>query len=224
MDSYSADAKEFDDESSEEEYDVDGIVPDTSYNNNNNNSPMLHNNSYHPGKRDKSSSSSRENYKRNKTHAAMVHHDDRTQQRTKTRSKPSLPQQQQRQQQPYYHDERSNRRKKKAVTSSKKKHYEASFDEEQGLFSSPVYRDELDSSFPPPRLSDFDEMFQRAASNRQQRRKHDPEEHLELDQALGKPGEQYYLDLAGNIRKVNSLSVQGPNVHSVVTDFAKQFF
>ena len=218
MDSYSADAKEFDDESSEEEYDVDGIVPDTSYNNNNNNSPMLHNNSYHPGKRDKSSSSSRENYKRNKTHAAMVHHDDRTQQRTKTRSKPPPPQQQQqqRQQQPYYHDERSNRRKKKAVTSSKKKHYEASFDEEQGLFSSPVYRDELDSSFPPPRLSDFDEMFQRAASNRQQRRKHDPEEHLELDQALGKPGEQYYLDLAGNIRKVISLSVIGPNVNFVV--------
>ncbi len=208
MDSYSADAKEFDDESSEEEYDVDGIVPDTNYNNNN--SPMLHSNNYHHGKRDKSSSSSRENYKRNKTHAAMVHHDDRAQPRSKTRTKQPPQQQQQHKQQPYYHDERSHRRKKK-VTSSKKKHYEASYDEEEGLFASPVYRDELDSSFPPPRLSDFDEMFQRAASNRQQRRKHDPEDHqhLELDQGLGKPGEQYYLDLAGNIRKVNFLSHSG---------------
>ena len=56
----------------------------------------------------------------------------------------------------------------------------------------------------PIRLSDFDEMFQRAASNRQRRSKPnlEPEDLLDMDPPLGKPGEQYYLDLAGNIRKV----------------------
>ena len=69
--SYTPEVKDFDDETSEEEYDVDGIEPDPSYSNNNNNnhsssSPMsLTNNNYHHhhnnnnSKRDKSSSSSR---------------------------------------------------------------------------------------------------------------------------------------------------------------------
>ena len=148
----------------------------------------------------------------------MVHHEERRKVRTSSKHQQHQQQQQHQHhhqqhqpQQPYYHDERTSRRKKKII--SKKKAYEASYDEEddEALFSSPIYRDELDSSFPPPRLSDFDEMFQRAASNRTRRKKtvHDPEDLLEMDPPLGKPGEQYYLDLAGNIRKVFDMILIG---------------
>ena len=219
MDSFTNDVKDFDDDSSEEEYDVDGILPDPSYlhNNNNNNlsnnssSPMsLHqnNNYYSHGKRDKSSSSSRENHhKRNKTHAAIVHHDDRHQQIRKVRMA-TKQQQQQQQQQQHFHEERSIRRKKKAAT--RRKVHDVVDDDDDGVFASPTFRrDELDASFPPPRLSDFDEMFHRAASNRIRRTKghHDPGNHLDMDPGCGNPGEQYYLDLAGNIRKVKKMSL-----------------
>ena len=212
MDSFNNDVKDFDDESSEEEYDVDGILPDPSYLHNNNNnfshnssSPMSvhqnnNNNYYSHGKRDKSSSSSRENHhKRNKTHAALVHHDDRHMRKVRLASK-----QQQQQQQQQFHDDRSNRRKKKATPRRKVRDVVVD-DDDDDVFATPAFRrDELDASFPPPRLSDFDEMFQRAASNRIRRTKghHDPGNHPDVDPGCGNPGEQYYLDLGGNIRKV----------------------
>jgi hypothetical protein len=55
------------DETTEEEFDVDAIMKDTSYNNNNNNNdPQFHNNPQFGAKRDRSSSSSKENHSRRK--------------------------------------------------------------------------------------------------------------------------------------------------------------
>ena len=209
MDSFANDMKNFDDESSEEEYDVDGILPDPSYllnnNSHNSSSPMsIHhnnnNNYYSHNKRDKSSSSSRENHKRNKTHAAMVHHEDRHHQTRKVRMASK-------QQQQHYCEDRSNRRKKKSA--SKRRPHDGSYDEEAEAHFGGI--DELDLNYPPPRLSDFDEMFQRAASNRVRRAKGhiEPDDMLEMDPPMmGNPGEQYFLDLAGNIRKVRVIRNQ----------------
>lgn len=211
MDSFANDMKNFDDESSEEEYDVDGILPDPSYllnnNSHNSSSPMsIHhnnnNNYYSHNKRDKSSSSSRENHKRNKTHAAMVHHEDRHHQTRKVRMASKQQQQQQ-----HYCEDRSNRRKKKSA--SKRRPHDGSYDEEAEAHFGGI--DELDLNYPPPRLSDFDEMFQRAASNRVRRAKGhiEPDDMLEMDPPMmGNPGEQYFLDLAGNIRKVRVIRNQ----------------
>ena len=213
MDSFANDMKNFDDESSEEEYDVDGILPDPSYllnnNSHNSSSPMsIHhnnnNNYYSHNKRDKSSSSSRENHKRNKTHAAMVHHEDRHHQTRKVRMASKQQQQQQ-----HYCEDRSNRRKKKSA--SKRRPHDGSYDEEAEAHFGGI--DELDLNYPPPRLSDFDEMFQRAASNRVRRAKGhiEPDDMLEMDPPMmGNPGEQYFLDLAGNIRKVRVIRNEDP--------------
>lgn len=132
----------------------------------------------------------------------MVHHEDRHHQTRKVRMASKQQQQQQ-----HYCEDRSNRRKKKSA--SKRRPHDGSYDEEAEAHFGGI--DELDLNYPPPRLSDFDEMFQRAASNRVRRAKGhiEPDDMLEMDPPMmGNPGEQYFLDLAGNIRKVRVIRNQ----------------
>jgi hypothetical protein len=126
----------------------------------------------------------------------MVHREERQPSRKPRQpSKQQLPR-------GYYQDERQRRKKK--IT--KKRYDEGKYygdEDESPRCHQNCTRDEMDSSFPVPRLSEFDEMFQRAANHRQRRGRHDHDHEYHHDIEVPKNGEQYYLDLAGNIRRVS---------------------